>query len=309
MVLVGCALVMVVVALSGRSRVGCRSAGRCSSVSWWRPAASSSGRSRASRANCSTPAAGRRVGPARCSARRTSCARSPTARASLHWLGWFTPLGWTERIEPFTRPNSVADRASSLGRRAVCSSVSRSYLREQRDTGAGLVGARVGRGRPAGHAVRRSALDWHLSTGALLAWAAGIFVGLFVLGYLTHDMVAFRRREPDDRRHDRPGSTGSRSGTGAGSSASPSAWSRCCSRVYAGTHMLVRARGRGRRPGRQSRRRRHQPGCAGSWRGSAVALVAMLVLALVAAARGLGRRERERLVGQLARRGRRVPST
>lgn len=113
--------------------------------------------------------------------------------ARLHWLGWVTPLGWTERIEPFTGP-AAAPIALVLGISAVVFGIAL-FLREKRDTGSGLLGARAGRGSPRvmGSAL---ALDWYLSTGALVAWSCGIFVELFVLGYLTHDMGRFASENP-----------------------------------------------------------------------------------------------------------------
>jgi len=113
--------------------------------------------------------------------------------SKLHSLAWITPLGWTERVEPFTGasvvPIVVIVAASGL-------LFSGAFLmREYRDTGAGLIGARTSRGRP--RPMRSSLeLDWHLSTGALVAWGSGIFVILFVLGYLTHDMVRFANDNP-----------------------------------------------------------------------------------------------------------------
>lgn len=111
----------------------------------------------------------------------------------LGWLGWATPLGWTERIRPFTGGNPAPlllslGVALALGSAAV-------WLRDRRDTGAGLVPERAGRdrGRPLGSAL---ALDWRLSTGALVAWGVGMLVGLFVLGYLAKDVVTFAKDNP-----------------------------------------------------------------------------------------------------------------
>jgi ABC-2 type transport system permease protein len=113
--------------------------------------------------------------------------------SKLHGLAWITPLGWTERIEPFNGANLVPVALVIVA--SVILVGLGVFLREKRDTGAGLIGARSGRGRPR---LMRStfALDWHLSTVALIAWAAGIFVTLFVLGYLTHDMVRFANDNP-----------------------------------------------------------------------------------------------------------------
>ena len=113
--------------------------------------------------------------------------------SGLRWLGWLTPLGWTERIEPFTGANG-GPIVLLLGVAAIVFGFAL-YLRERRDTSRGLLGSRAGRAgaRSIGSAL---ALDWYLSTGALVAWATGIFVGLFVLGYLTHDMGRFAAENP-----------------------------------------------------------------------------------------------------------------
>lgn len=111
----------------------------------------------------------------------------------LHWLGWFTPLGWTERIAPFTGSSAgpivlVVVASAAMGGLAV-------FVRDRRDTGAGLIAERTGEDRT--RSIRSTAaLDWYLSTGALMAWSVGVLIELFVLGYLTHDMVRFAAENP-----------------------------------------------------------------------------------------------------------------
>jgi ABC-2 type transport system permease protein len=152
----------------------------------------------------------------------------------LQWLGWFTPLGWTERIEPFTGPR-YAPVALVLVMSAAVFAVA-VFLREKRDTGGALLAARAGRDRPRviGSAL---ALDWYLSTGALVAWAGGIFVGLFVLGYLTHDMARFADENPsiDDMIKRIYGFSMS---TAAGFLSLAFSVVALVLAVYAGTHML-----------------------------------------------------------------------
>lgn len=106
----------------------------------------------------------------------------------LRWLGWASPLGWIERIEPFTGADLiplvlVATTTVALVTGAV-------VLREHRDTGGGLIDERSGGGeaRPVRSVL---ALTWQLSRGALIAWTVGVAVGMFVLGYLTNDVVVF----------------------------------------------------------------------------------------------------------------------
>jgi ABC-2 type transport system permease protein len=113
--------------------------------------------------------------------------------SKLHALAWVAPLGWTERIEPFTGAN-FAPVVIIVGASAILVALA-VFLREQRDTGAGLIGTRAAHGPP--RRMRSTIeLDWHLSTGALIAWGVGILVLLFVLGYLTHDMVRFVHDNP-----------------------------------------------------------------------------------------------------------------
>lgn len=104
------------------------------------------------------------------------------------WAAWISPLGWAERIEPFTGgrtwPLGLAGAtAAALVGLAL-------LLREHRDTGAGLIDERASI-RPARPVRSPRALAWRLSRGTLVAWAVGIGVGLFVLGYLTRDVVTF----------------------------------------------------------------------------------------------------------------------
>lgn len=108
----------------------------------------------------------------------------------LRWLGWLSPLGWTERIEPFTGADLVplalvAGTTTALVLAAV-------ILREHRDTGSGLIDERAG--SSATRPVRSvAAIAWQLSKGALIAWTVGVTIGMFVLGYLTNDVVVFTR--------------------------------------------------------------------------------------------------------------------
>ena len=173
----------------------------------------------------------------------------------LQWVGWITPLGWTERIEPFAEPSFVAVAVILVVAGLFVGLAI--YLREHRDTGLGLVGDRVGRGGPR---VIRSALglDWHLSTGGLLAWAVGMFVGLFVIGYLTRDMVTFVAENPtiDDMMIRIYGYS---LAAPAGFLGVSFALVAMLLAVYVGHAAGERARRRGRGPGRQPARRRHQP--------------------------------------------------
>jgi ABC-2 type transport system permease protein len=111
----------------------------------------------------------------------------------LGWLAWLSPLGWAERIAPYTGADYraillIVVVSAGLVATAIA-------LRERRDTGAGLIGERVGRTdlRSMPSAL---ALDWHLSTGALIAWAVGVTIEMFVIGYLTKDVITFTLDNP-----------------------------------------------------------------------------------------------------------------
>ncbi|HXY90866.1 MAG TPA: hypothetical protein VEP49_00150 [Acidimicrobiia bacterium] len=113
--------------------------------------------------------------------------------SDLHWLGWLTPLGWAERIEPFTGPSLVPIAAVAALSAVLVGAAA--FLRERRDTGAGLLGARQHRRRV--RPIRSTlALDWSLSTGALVAWSSGVAIAMFVMGYLTRDIVRFAHDNP-----------------------------------------------------------------------------------------------------------------
>jgi ABC-2 type transport system permease protein len=199
--------------------------------------------------------------------------------SKLRGLAWVTPLGWSERIEPFAAANALPVVLLLVGS-AVFLGLG-VYLREKRDSGAGLVGARGRRNRSR---VMRStlALDWNLSTGALIAWSVGVFVILFVLGYLTHDMVRFA--------HDNPTITKMINRIYGYSFASASGFLSVSFSVvalllavYAGSHMLTARE-------EEAAGRADTLVIAGTsrarWLGAriAIALVAMAMLAVVAAA-------------------------
>ncbi|QFZ21805.1 ABC transporter permease [Saccharothrix syringae] len=90
------------------------------------------------------------------------------------WLTWCSPLGWFEHTRPF-----AGDRwwvlAVPLGVTALLVATA-AVLVTRRDTGGGLVPARLG---PA-HAPRSLSsafgLAWRLQRGVLLGWALGLFV-------------------------------------------------------------------------------------------------------------------------------------
>jgi ABC-2 type transport system permease protein len=108
--------------------------------------------------------------------------------ARLSWLASVSPLGWAERIAPYSGTGYlpiVVIVAVSGSLVAVAFA-----LRERRDTGQGLIGERAGR-KGLRSMPSALALDWHLSTGALIAWTVGVTIEMFVIGYLTKDVIIF----------------------------------------------------------------------------------------------------------------------
>lgn len=100
-------------------------------------------------------------------------------RVTAAWPSWFSPIGWGQRVQPFTaadaRPLTMLALAAAL--MAGISLI----LRSRRDLGASLVGERTGRERahPAGRSL--VGLAWRLQRGALAGWC----IGGAVLGGIT----------------------------------------------------------------------------------------------------------------------------
>jgi len=111
----------------------------------------------------------------------------------VRWIVWLSPLGWAERIEPYTGGDLVPVVIIVVVSAALVAVAL--VLRERRDTGAGIVGDRadVHDLRPISSPL---ALDWRTSLGALKGWGAALAIEMFVLGYLTKDVVTFVRDSP-----------------------------------------------------------------------------------------------------------------
>lgn len=109
------------------------------------------------------------------------------------WVSWLSPVGWTGRISAFTDPSPlpiVLIVALSAVLLVGCVALVR-----RRDVGAGLIGARA-RARAHLRRVRSPlALDWLLARGTAIAWAVGVAVYGYVLGFLAADMIDYLRSD------------------------------------------------------------------------------------------------------------------
>jgi len=109
------------------------------------------------------------------------------------WVSWLSPIGWTGRISAFTDP--------SLAPIALIASVTAVLLggcvvlMHRRDIGAGLIGARTRAGVHLRRVRSPLALDWLLARGAAIAWAVGVIVYGYVLGFLAADMIDYLRND------------------------------------------------------------------------------------------------------------------
>jgi ABC-2 type transport system permease protein len=107
------------------------------------------------------------------------------------WLSWLSPLGWSQRTQPFAGDRwwplllSLAF-AAALGAAAV-------RLASGRDLGAGLLPDRPGPARAAPGLRSTAALAWRLQRAPLLGWTAGFAVGGAAIGAVAGgigDLVA-----------------------------------------------------------------------------------------------------------------------
>jgi ABC-2 type transport system permease protein len=110
-------------------------------------------------------------------------------------LSWVSPIGWGQRILPFAGDRwwplllSVAV-ATLLGVTAV-------VLLARRDFGAGLVVPRPGRARASALLRDAHALAWRLQRGALLGWAAGLFLLGIAYGSIGDSIEQYVRDNPE----------------------------------------------------------------------------------------------------------------
>jgi ABC-2 type transport system permease protein len=96
------------------------------------------------------------------------------------WLRWLSPTGWTTEVQPF-----AGERWWVLGLMlalAVAGVAAAYVLVERRDTGSGLLPARLGPPEAAPRLASPLALAWRLHRSTLLWWTVGLFVTGLVYG-------------------------------------------------------------------------------------------------------------------------------
>jgi ABC-2 type transport system permease protein len=117
--------------------------------------------------------------------------------ASLHWLSWVSPLGWVERIQPYS-----GARWWLVGLCAVVSVTLAglaALLAGRRDLGEGWLPARPGRAQGPAWLRTPLALAWRLQRGGLLGWALGFAVTALVLGAAAKDVGSSLNSSPQTR--------------------------------------------------------------------------------------------------------------
>ncbi len=114
------------------------------------------------------------------------------------WLGWFTPFGWVDLLEPFGDPSLGALVPLALVPAILLGVAVR--IRGRRDAGGALVATSDshaprlrGLGGPA-------AFAWRSNRAVLLGWVLGLGTYAFVIGSLVPTMVEFLAQDADYRR-------------------------------------------------------------------------------------------------------------
>jgi polyether ionophore transport system permease protein len=116
---------------------------------------------------------------------------------SRAWVGWLTPLGWVEKLQPYG-DEQWAVLAIPLAVSALLCAVAM-VLRTHRDYGAGLItlpDRRAARTRLLTSPVR---FAWRQTRGVLAAWAIGLGLYSFLLGVLVKTVVDFFADDPGFR--------------------------------------------------------------------------------------------------------------
>lgn len=114
------------------------------------------------------------------------------------WLGWFTPFGWLDRLEPFGDPQGVA--LAVLVVVPVLLLVVAAQARDRRDTGGALLGSQDGRRPRLGGLGRPVAFAWRMNRPALTGWVLGLAAYAFVMGALVTTMIEFLARDASYQR-------------------------------------------------------------------------------------------------------------
>ena len=114
------------------------------------------------------------------------------------WVGWLTPFGWMDKLQPFGDPTPGA-LIFLLVTPAVLFVVAL-WLRERRDTGgAWWVTADTHPPRKRGLS-SPAAFAWRSNLPMLLGWAVGLSAYAFMVGSLVPTMIDFLRRDQDYQR-------------------------------------------------------------------------------------------------------------
>ena len=109
------------------------------------------------------------------------------------WMVWLSPLGWSEQLSPFGDPNLVAVGLVIATPAALLAITI--GLRRRRDVGAG-VWTRMSAPPASSPPMRTTlALDWRLTRGTLLAWAAGMAIFGGVVGFLASAIADYARQD------------------------------------------------------------------------------------------------------------------
>ncbi|MEX1178235.1 MAG: hypothetical protein WEB09_07210 [Nitriliruptor sp.] len=102
------------------------------------------------------------------------------------WLRWLSPVGWSTEVQPF-----AGERWWVLGvmlALVVVGTAVAYLLVERRDTGSGLLPARLGAPEAAPWLASPLALAWRLQRGTLLGWTVGMVAVGLVYGFVAESV-------------------------------------------------------------------------------------------------------------------------
>lgn len=97
-------------------------------------------------------------------------------RVDAAWPSWFSPIGWGQRVRPFTEADARPLIILGLAAGILC--LIALLIRTRRDLGASLIGERTGRERAGRTGQSLVGLAWRLQRGTLVGWClAGAVIG------------------------------------------------------------------------------------------------------------------------------------
>jgi ABC-2 type transport system permease protein len=105
---------------------------------------------------------------------------------SRGWLGWLTPLGWTDQLRAFGDNRWPVLLLPLVATTALVGSAV--AIRTHRDTGAGLLDAKAARRSRSWGLSSPLAFAWRANAGILMAWAVGVATAGVVVGALLPTM-------------------------------------------------------------------------------------------------------------------------